>query len=298
MPHMPDLPDLPDLPDMFGGDQQDEPALVDEMDELDDAGAPPPPGAAVGEGGGDAPPPAGAEGGELGEAPPVPPGVGGDAPGEVGNPVDAEPGPVELPVDEAPVEPPVIEPVEPVIDPVEPPVIEPVEPPVIEPVEPVEPVEPPAVEHPAEPISLPVEPEAPATPLPEPVVSAVSGGGSFADVTSALGDALGAPGAPAPDFSFAAPPAPGEATLLLPDSPDLPALQVTGTEGGQLTASPLDGGPPMSFPMGDVLAAQSESGQDPVSFSAPAGGFAAGAVAGALTGLTAVAVATRRLRRG
>jgi hypothetical protein len=141
-------------------------------------------------------------------------------------------------------------------------------------------------------IDLPVV-ETPVVDLSPDVVAAVSDPAlSFPDVTSGLGDALGSAPTEVPDFHVSAPTA-DHATLLLPDAPDMPAMQVTDVDhaAGTVSAMPLGvpNAPEMTFPLSDVQAAQADSGFSAVSF---AGGAGTGAVA-----LTVAAVVARRLRK-
>lgn len=328
-PEMPEL-DLPadggdepglldEIADFFGDGPADGPVMPGDL------------GAAVGDAGGQ--PPAPGAGIDLGGGAPVMPGIENpvDPGAGVGNPAPVDPapvdpgpvdpGPVALPVDPIDIADPIVEdPIveeEPIEDPVvvedpivdEPPIIHdeltdppavgddeiaplPVEPSVEEvPVEETPVDEAPVVADPAGGIDLPVVDEPPAE-LPSHVTEVVSKPDvSFTDVTEELTQTMGAP-TEVPDFHVSAP-TPDHSTLLLPDSPELPAMQVTGVDhaAGTVTAAPvgMPGAPEMSFPLADVQAAQAESGFSAVSF---AGGAGAGAVA-----LTVAAVAARRLRK-
>ncbi len=140
-------------------------------------------------------------------------------------------------------------------------------------------------------ISLPVD----ATPadLPDTITNAIAPAADLHAVTASLTEALGSAPTTVPDFHLAAP-TPGAATLLVPDSSELPTMQVTDVDhaAGTITATPLGapGMPSMTLPLDQVQAAHDESGS-------PALTFLTGGAAGALSSLTVVALATRKLRK-
>jgi hypothetical protein len=149
--------------------------------------------------------------------------------------------------------------------------------------DPVGHVDPGTPEH-TDPIALPTH---------SPVPVAVSG--TFTEVTDHMTATLGAPSFPTTLHLDS--PAPGHATLLVPDSAELPTLEVTHVDHatGTVSAAPagVPGAPSMQFPVGDLQSAHEAAGGGAVGFSAGEQGF----FGGLLSGITVAAVSARRLRK-